>query len=91
LAESEAAEPGAAPSLEEEALSSAEWPFPSDGAATAGEIPGSVSIDTAAPVASTLVTSFDMYSVPSIIRSGAHQPCWVGMKTISILQCRCEL
>ena len=41
------------------------------GAAMAGARPGSVSIDTAAPVATTLETSLDIYSVPSGFR-GAH-------------------
>src|SRR5699024_5664484 len=47
-----------------------DWPAPRPGAATSGERPAAVSIDTAAPVASTFDTSLDMYSVPSVI----HRP-----------------
>src|SRR5699024_675788 len=52
---------------EGEAVVAEGWPAPRSGPATAGERPGSVSIDTAAPVASTFDTSLDMYSVPSVI------------------------
>src|SRR5699024_1796200 len=52
---------------EGEAVVAEDWPAPRPGPATAGERPGSVSIDTAAPVASTFDTSLDMYSVPSVI------------------------
>src|SRR5699024_8788725 len=65
-----------------------DWPAPRPGPATAGERPGSVSIDTAAPVASIFDTSLDMYSVPSVI----HRTHINGAEgaDASILQCRCE-
>src|SRR5699024_2222028 len=73
---------------EGEAVVAEDWPAPRPGPATAGERPGSVSIDTAAPVASTFDTSLDMYSVPSVI----HRTHINGAEgaDASILQCRCE-